>query len=60
VSSTESVKTKPKADFIAEWRALRLKTLMEVYLIGMPFWVFKNKQGEIRVDDATENLKSLS
>jgi hypothetical protein len=24
-------------DFIAEWRALTCKTLMEVYLIGMPF-----------------------
>jgi hypothetical protein len=37
---------------------LTCKTLMEVYLIGMPFCV-QNKQGEI-VDDATEILKSLS
>jgi DNA polymerase-3 subunit delta' len=59
--STESVKTKPKSiDFIAEWRAFNLQNpyggLFDWYaVLGV-----QNKQGEIRVDDATEILKSLS
>jgi DNA polymerase-3 subunit delta' len=59
--STESVKTKPKSiDFIADWR---LFTTQNPYG-GLFDWYaalgVQNKQGEIRVDDATEILKSLS
>jgi DNA polymerase-3 subunit delta' len=59
--STDSVKTKPKSiDFITEWRAFLTQNpyggLFDWYaLLGV-----QNKQGEIRVDDATEILKSLS
>jgi DNA polymerase III subunit delta' len=59
--TTEDVKTKPKSiDFIAEWRQLLLQNpyagLFDWYsLLGV-----QNKQGEIRVDDAQEVLKSLS
>ena len=59
--STESVKTKPKSiDFITEWRAFLTQnpygSLFDWYqLLGV-----QNKQGEIRVDDAQEILKSLS
>ena len=59
--STEEVKTKPKSiDFITEWRDfLNLNpygSLFDWYqMLGV-----KNKQGEIRVDDAQEILKSLA
>ena len=59
--STEDVKTKPKSsDFIAEWRQFLENNpygnLFDWYqLIGV-----KNKQGEIRVDDAQEILKLLA
>ena len=59
--STEDVKTKPKSsDFIAEWRQFlennSYGNLFDWYqLIGV-----KNKQGEIRVDDAQEILKLLA
>jgi DNA polymerase-3 subunit delta' len=59
--STDSVKTKPKSiDFITEWRAFFNQNpyggLFDWYaVLGV-----QNKQGEIRVDDATEILKSLS
>ncbi|MFV8365604.1 ATP-binding protein [Flavobacterium sp. XS1P27] len=59
--STEDVKTKPKSiDFITEWREfLNLNpygSLFDWYqMLGV-----KNKQGEIRVDDAQEILKSLA
>ena len=59
--STEDVKTKPKSiDFITEWREfLNLNpygSLFDWYqILGV-----KNKQGEIRVDDAQEILKSLA
>ena len=59
--STEEVKTKPKSiDFIAEWRQFLehnpYGSLFDWYqMLGV-----KNKQGEIRVDDAQEILKSLS
>jgi len=59
--TTEEVKTKPKSiDFIADWRE---------FLIENPYgslfdWYQKlgvqNKQGEIRVEDAQEILKSLA
>jgi DNA polymerase-3 subunit delta' len=59
--STEDVKTKPKSiDFIADWRAFVTHnpygSLFDWYaVLGV-----NNKQGEIRVDDAQEILKSLS
>ncbi|MFV8346267.1 ATP-binding protein [Flavobacterium sp. ZB4P13] len=59
--STEDVKTKPKSiDFITEWREFLNQnpygSLFDWYqMLGV-----KNKQGEIRVDDAQEILKSLA
>jgi len=59
--STEDVKTKPKSiDFISDWRAFVTQnpygSLFDWYaVLGV-----NNKQGEIRVDDAQEILKSLS
>jgi DNA polymerase-3 subunit delta' len=59
--STDSVKTKPKSiDFITEWREFlnqnQYGSLFDWYqILGV-----QNKQGEIRVDDAQEILKSLS
>ena len=59
--STEEVKQKPKSiDFIADWRQF----VIENPYGGLFDWYAKlgvqNKQGEIRVDDAQEILKSLS
>jgi DNA polymerase-3 subunit delta' len=59
--TTEEVKAKPKSiDFIADWRQFVLETPYG----GLFDWYAKlgvqNKQGEIRVDDAQEILKSLS
>lgn len=59
--STEDVKSKPKSiDFIADWRSFVLQNpyggLFDWYdVLGV-----NNKQGEIRVDDAQEILKSLA
>ncbi|RTY88313.1 DNA polymerase III subunit [Flavobacterium sp. RSP15] len=59
--STEEVKAKPKSiDFITEWRQFIEQnpygSLFDWYqMLGV-----KNKQGEIRVDDAQEILKSLA
>ncbi|SDH47516.1 DNA polymerase-3 subunit delta' [Flavobacterium omnivorum] len=59
--STDEVKTKPKSiDFITEFRQFLEQnpygSLFDWYqLLGV-----KNKQGEIRVDDAQEILKSLA
>ncbi|MBC5837906.1 DNA polymerase III subunit [Flavobacterium muglaense] len=59
--TTDSVKKSPKSiDFITDWREFILKTpyggLFDWYsVLGV-----QNKQGEIRVDDAQEILKSLS
>lgn len=59
--TTDDVKTKPKSlDFITEWRQFLTKTpyggLFDWYAtLGV-----KNKQGEIRVEDAQEILKSLA
>jgi DNA polymerase-3 subunit delta' len=59
--STEEVKAKPKSiDFITEWRQFLEQnpygSLFDWYqMLGV-----KNKQGEIRVDDAQEILKSLA
>ncbi len=59
--STEDVKSKPKSiDFIADWRQFLNEnpygSLFDWYqMLGV-----KNKQGEIRVDDAQEILKALA
>lgn len=59
--STDDVKTKPKSiDFIKDWR-----TFISTNPYGNLFdWYkvldVKNKQGEIRVDDAQEILKTLA
>lgn len=59
--TTEEVKQKPKSiDFIADWRQF----ILENPYGGLFDWYAKlgvqYKQGEIRVDDAQEILKSLS
>jgi len=59
--TTEEIKQKPKSiDFIANWRLF----IQENPYGGLFDWYTKlgvqNKQGEIRVDDAQEILKSLS
>lgn len=59
--TTEEVKAKPKSiDFITDWRQF----VLEKPYGGLFEWYSKmgvqNKQGEIRVDDAQEILKSLS
>lgn len=59
--STEDVKTKPKSiDFLADWRQF----ITENPYGGLFDWYktlgVQNKQGEIRVDDAQEILKSLA
>jgi DNA polymerase-3 subunit delta' len=59
--STDDVKTKPKSiDFITEWRQFVIQNpyggLFDWYsVLGV-----QNKQGLIRVEDATEILKTLS
>lgn len=59
--TTEDVKTKPKSlDFIVDWRTFISEnpygSLFDWYqLLGV-----QNKQGEIRVEDAQEILKSLA
>jgi DNA polymerase III subunit delta' len=59
--TTEDIKSKPKSlDFIQDWRAFLSEnnygSLFDWYsLLGV-----KNKQGEIRVEDANEIVKSLS
>jgi DNA polymerase III subunit delta' len=59
--TSEAIKQKPKSiDFITEWREFILQNPYG----GLFDWYDKlevqNKQGEIRVDDAQEILKSLS
>jgi len=59
--TTEDVKTKPKSiDFIADWREF----VAENPYGGLFDWYrvmgVQNKQGEIRVDDAKEILKTLA
>ncbi|TDD78172.1 DNA polymerase III subunit [Flavobacterium caseinilyticum] len=59
--STEEVKTKPKSiDFITEWRQFLSENLYGSLFEWYQMLGVKNKQGEIRVDDAQEILKSLS
>ena len=59
--TTEDVKTKPKSlDFITDWRAF----VTDNPYSGLFDWYrnlgVQNKQGEIRVEDAQEILKSLA
>lgn len=59
--STEEVKSKPKSiDFISEWRAFVLQNPYGSLSDWYAFLGVHNKQGEIRVDDAQEILKSLA
>ena len=59
--STEEVKTKPKSiDFITEWRQFLTENLYGSLFDWYQTLGVKNKQGEIRVDDAQEILKSLA
>jgi len=59
--TTDSVKTKPKStDFLSDWRAFLAEnpygSLFDWYrMLGV-----QNKQGEIRVEDAQDILKSLA
>jgi DNA polymerase-3 subunit delta' len=59
--STEDVKTKPKSiDFITEWRQFLSDNIYGSLFDWYQTLGVKNKQGEIRVDDAQEILKSLA
>ena len=59
--STEDVKTKPKSiDFITEWRAFVRDNPYGNLFDWYKMLDVKNKQGEIRVDDAQEILKTLA
>jgi DNA polymerase-3 subunit delta' len=59
--TTEVVKTKPRSiDFITDWRTFVLKNPYGGLLDWYSFLGVQNKQGEIRVDDAQEILKSLA
>ena len=59
--TTEGVKTKPKsADFLLDWRNFLKQKPYGSLFDWYEFLDVKNKQGEIRVDDAQEILKSLS
>lgn len=59
--TTEDVKTKPKSiDFISDWRKFLKQNPYGSLFDWYNFLGAGNKQGEIRVDDAQEILKSLS
>ena len=59
--STEDVKTKPKSiDFITEWRLFVRDNPYGNLFDWYKVLDVKNKQGEIRVDDAQEILKTLA
>lgn len=59
--TTDAVKTKPKSiDFISEWREFVLNNAYAGLFDWYAVLGVQNKQGEIRVDDAQEILKSLS
>lgn len=59
--STEEVKSKPKSiDFIKEWREFVLQNPYSSLMDWYTFLGVQNKQGEIRVDDAQEIVKTLS
>lgn len=59
--TTEDVKSKPKSlDFIQEWREFLATNLYGSLFDWYKMLGVKNKQGEIRVEDAQEIVKSLS
>ncbi|MDI1254695.1 MAG: DNA polymerase III subunit delta' [Flavobacterium sp.] len=59
--TTEDVKTKPKSiDFIADWRNFVKENPYGSLFGWYRMLGVQNKQGEIRVDDAQEILKSLA
>ena len=59
--TTDDVKTKPKSiDFIADWRRFLLEKPYGNLFDWYKILDVKNKQGEIRVDDAQEILKTLA
>lgn len=59
--TTDDVKTKPKSiDFIGDWRKFLKQNPYGSLFDWYNFLGAGNKQGEIRVDDAQEMLKSLS
>lgn len=59
--TTEDVKSKPKSiDFMTEWRSFLTENVYGSLFDWYKMLGVKNKQGEIRVDDAQEILKSLS
>lgn len=59
--TTEDVKSKPKSiDFIADWRSFIQNNIYASLFDWYAQLGVKNKQGEIRVDDAQEILKVLS
>ena len=59
--TTSDVKTKPKSiDFLTEWRKFVIQKPYGSLYDWYDVLDVKNKQGEIRVDDAQEILKSLS
>jgi DNA polymerase-3 subunit delta' len=59
--TTEDVKSHPKsADFMTEWRSFLTENVYGSLFDWYKMLGVKNKQGEIRVDDAQEILKSLS
>lgn len=59
--TTEDVKTKPKSlDFIQEWREFMTSNMYGSLFDWYKLLGVKNKQGEIRVEDAQEIVRSLS
>ncbi len=59
--STEDVKTKPKSlDFIQEWRQFIAENVYGGLFDWYKILGVQNKQGMIRVEDASEVLKSLA
>lgn len=59
--TTEDVKSKPKSlDFIQDWRAFMNENIYGSLFDWYHLLGVKNKQGEIRVEDANEIVKSLS
>ena len=59
--TTDEVKTKPKSlDFLSDWRKFLYQKPYGSIFDWYKILDVKNKQGEIRVEDAQEVLKSLS
>lgn len=59
--TTEDVKSKPKSiDFLQDWRAFLSESVYGSLFDWYQKLGVKNKQGEIRVDDAAEMMKTLS